>query len=321
MKYKLQIGITLLGALLIVYLGTFFLKRSYNVFTGNVFYYKIFFKDVNGLKKEDPVKVFGYEVGEVKEIILSDSGAIVRVEVYQPLVLHSDVTAEIQIKEILTGKQVVIYPGTSPKKFSQEQIIRGISNHDFSKLTSKFGKIAEAIPEQSVVNVFERIDTLTQALVKLTRILNKDNTEKTIDLLNENLKMLLQIEKDIYKYQTFGTLKKLGNFTDSLQNFLLLTRSTLQKTNLLLDTLSNHSDKMVFTLKTLPLTLQKTNVLLTDLHSLIREDETLLAKLTKDKKLVKDLERLLQKTEKTLDLINNDELKIGLKFSRKKKKK
>ncbi len=321
MKYKVKIGITILVALLIVYVGTLFLKKSYHQLTGKVFSYKIFFRNVNGLKKEDPVKIFGYEVGKVTRIELADTGALVFIEVFQELPLKADATAEIQIKEVLTGKQLVIYPGKSPEKFPENTVIQGISNYDFSMLTSKFGKIADAIPEHSVVKVFERIDTLTEALVKLTQAINKEKTEKTFSLLNRNLEMLLQIQKDIYKYNAFKTFEKMGKLTDSLETFLTLTRKTLRKTNRFLDTLDNNSENLTLTLKILPRTLERTNLLLSEMQKLMTKDSTMFSLFMRDPKIVGDLERLLQKTEKTLDLINQDKLKIGLKLFGKKKKK
>ncbi len=321
MKYKVKIGITILVALLIVYVGTLFLKKSYHQLTGKVFSYKIFFRNVNGLKKEDPVKIFGYEVGKVTRIELADTGALVFIEVFQELPLKADATAEIQIKEVLTGKQLVIYPGKSPEKFPENTVIQGISNYDFSMLTSKFGKIADAIPEHSVVKVFERIDTLTEALVKLTQAINKEKTEKTFSLLNRNLEMLLQIQKDIYKYNAFKTFEKMGKLTDSLETFLTLTRKTLRKTNRFLDTLDNNSENLTLTLKILPRTLERTNLLLSEMQQLMTKDSTMFSLFMRDPKIVGDLERLLQKTEKTLDLINQDKLKIGLKLFGKKKKK
>jgi phospholipid/cholesterol/gamma-HCH transport system substrate-binding protein len=97
----------------------------------------LLFDDVRGLQAGDPVVVRGLQKGEVESIHLKNRNVEVRIWFEPDVRLYTDFRAVIEIKELMGGKQVVLYPGQSGKQPDYSDLYRGEVQADFNSLFSQ----------------------------------------------------------------------------------------------------------------------------------------------------------------------------------------
>ncbi len=101
----------ILGSILILYLTIAWAKQIH-WFARKTNVYWIEFENVNGLKTTDPVLMRGVEIGSVLSFQIQKQKVAVQIQVKEEFPVPQGSIAEIQIKEILGGKQVSIEPGS-----------------------------------------------------------------------------------------------------------------------------------------------------------------------------------------------------------------
>ena len=127
----LFVSLALIGLILGVAWGKnlqFFSKRQHLT---------LLFDNVRGLQTGDPVVVRGLQKGEVESIHLTNRNVKVRIWFDSGVRLYTDFRAVIETKEIMGGKQVVLYPGQSGKQPDYSDLYRGEVQADFNSLFSQ----------------------------------------------------------------------------------------------------------------------------------------------------------------------------------------
>lgn len=162
MKQNLRVGFVFLGALLLLYLILVWGKQS--LWLQSFATYKVHFENVNGLKIADPVLIRGLQVGSVQNIVIRDTFCEVTIQITPDFPLPDQTTAEIQIKELLAGKQLVLFPKGNTLLKPNEPI-QGKPTFDFSIGLSEVGNLffsikKDFIDNQKITEIMKRIDTL-----------------------------------------------------------------------------------------------------------------------------------------------------------------
>ena len=81
-------------------------------------YYQIFaeFNSIAGLKLGAPVEIAGVRIGEVSDVVLKDTSALVTLQVEDGIFLREDDIAAIRTKGIIGDRYIKISPGGSEDK-------------------------------------------------------------------------------------------------------------------------------------------------------------------------------------------------------------
>jgi phospholipid/cholesterol/gamma-HCH transport system substrate-binding protein len=140
----IKVGIFLTLVLVIFVFGQLWLLR-FNVGREG-FYLNIFYDDVSGLTKGDPVRVYGIKKGKVMSMEMKRDGVLVRVWIERSVVLKEDATASIQDVAMISGtKTIVIKPGVSDKHLDISETLQGAPNRGLS--TVEVGGITEQVED------------------------------------------------------------------------------------------------------------------------------------------------------------------------------
>jgi phospholipid/cholesterol/gamma-HCH transport system substrate-binding protein len=191
------------------------------------------FEDVRGLEKGDPVVVRGTDQGTVESVRLGSGYTEVRLLVREDIDLYSDVQVNIESRELLGGKQVVIYPGSSGDFFDLNRVIYGELSGDMGMVLARvdnlllkadsvlvqFGSLIQQKPWSKVLNNIEEttgevkgilrenrsgLQSTVNSLEEIVRTVKEDSTaerlgrvvvelDSTIDIIKM---MVLRIEKE-----------------------------------------------------------------------------------------------------------------------------
>ena len=191
------------------------------------------FEDVRGLQKGDPVVVRGTDQGTVESVTLDSGYTEVRLLVREDISLYSDVQVNIESRELLGGKQVVIYPGSSGESFDLKRVIYGELSGDMGMVLARvdnlllkadsvlvqFGSLIQQKPWSKVLHNIEEttgeakgilrenrsgLQSTVNSLEEIVRTVKEDSTaerlgrvvvelDSTIDIIKM---MVLRIEKE-----------------------------------------------------------------------------------------------------------------------------
>jgi ABC-type transporter Mla subunit MlaD len=162
MKREIKVGLTLIVGILLFYLVIAWVKRS-GFFAPDQQGYVLVFEQVNGLLKGDPVVVRGYPSGRVVDIRPDARQVWVEVDLDRNITLLEDAYAEIQIKELMGGKQVAIWPGERGAVLAENAQIPGRTSLDFSTAFSRFGQVLEQFSPEQMDVWRSGLDSLGQA--------------------------------------------------------------------------------------------------------------------------------------------------------------
>ena len=131
-KIEIIVGLFVSVAVLGLILGVVWGKNFQ--FFSNRQHLNLLFDNVRGLETGDPVVVRGLERGGVERINLNDQDVEVRIWFEPDVRLYSDFYAIIETKEIMGGKQITLYPGTSGKPAVITDPVKGEVQGDFNSL-------------------------------------------------------------------------------------------------------------------------------------------------------------------------------------------
>jgi phospholipid/cholesterol/gamma-HCH transport system substrate-binding protein len=188
-----KVGIFLTVVFLIFVIGQLWLLR-FNIGKAG-FHLNIFYDDVAGLTKGDPVRVYGINKGKVMSIDMKGNGVLVRVWIENDVVLREDARAMIQDVAMISGtKTIVIHPGVSDKLFRLSDTLQGAPNRGLS--TVEIGGITEQI--EDLLSAIKGgtdgsegpFDRLSSTLKELELFLkeNRKEIKKSIESGGKNLK-------------------------------------------------------------------------------------------------------------------------------------
>ena len=140
----LKVGIFLTVIFVIFIVGQLWLLR-FNIGREG-FYLNIFYDDVSGLKRGDPVRVFGIKKGKVMSMEMEKDGVLVKVWIENSVVLRKDARAWIQDVAMISGtKTLVVNPGISDSLLNVLDTLQGAPNRGLS--TVEVGGITEQLED------------------------------------------------------------------------------------------------------------------------------------------------------------------------------
>jgi len=226
---SLKVGIVITLTLLIIFFVIVFSGGIKSVFTNRILLY-VSIVDVKGLRPGAPVRIAGVDVGEVKEIKLSQQhGTVVKISVDREILnfLKSDATAIVQTLGLLGDKYLELSPGQSKESFEPSQFIYGFPQTEIrdiiattvtvmNKIDGLIGKV------DSLIKKFEQSEGTIPKLIKDPSLYNNLNAvAMELKKLTEEIKHgslgMLSRDKELYSNIT-NTVKNLEEFSNKISS-------------------------------------------------------------------------------------------------------
>lgn len=309
---EVRIGLTVLLGLLLVYL-TIAWARRIHLFAPEVYSYDIRFDTVDGLMTGDVVNMRGYPAGRVTGIFPQQQYVRVTVALDQHVTLYPDAQAEIQIKEIMGGKQISLLPGQEGQPLPPGSVIEGRTSLDFASSFSQVGKLLSEFDQGTLNETAARLDRITQQVEAI--LLNIDpaatgrivrNLEQSTTRLNE-LTRPLDAQRIDHTWQQIDTL--LVQVGGTLRRFDRLGRMAEEDGLPRADSL----------LRQLSQSLTLINALATDAQALtatLDNRETLLGQVLHDPALPRRVDTLVNNLNATLRQIQERKIIVGFRVKK-----
>lgn len=303
MKNSYKIGLVFIGSLVLLYLAILWGTQSH-VFRSHFLTYYIDFENVNGLKVSDPVLIRGFEVGKVSNIELKNDFCRVEVSIERSYPLKNQTQAEIQIRELLSGKQLVLFPHGN-EDLPNGSILKGSQTFDFSYALSKIGKFIQWAENQNidyqkfnfwvlkVDSLFQNSDFL-KIPNQISRVLN--HFEQVMGQVQQ--KQLIS-KLDSVTAQLHILLNHLDITQKNFDDLLVSSKPLIHKTDttfIQLDSVLVQSQKLLFKLNE---TMEKIQNQSTTLNALIYKEE-----------FYQDIQKTLENLNKTLDHVREKRIRV-----------
>jgi len=289
-KNELKIGWLILLAVVIVFGFMSWLKRkSLTVSYENR---EVLFYDISGLRKGDPVTVFGREAGYVsgfRQPGLDTTGWIVWIRLDPEIKLNPNVRAILKLREITGGRVIDLIPLQQNGAYI-DRLIRGETAWDAGMALKEIQPAIKLLTDSSLLYILKNTETISQALASgawESRMQNIDNTLVLTQSVLSQMHILLSERKpevsipllvlDIRNsfVQIDETLKTIKPFLNqdrlvAFDSMLLTINATLAEAQILM----NQSQSIIENLKSEQGSL--VNVLLKDTSLPLKIDSSLL---------------------------------------------
>ncbi len=200
-RTEVLVGATILGALVLVVVGTLWLKGK--KFGSEDVDVRARFREVGLLAPGNDVKMRGVPVGKVKSVELEPSGEAVAVVMTIKNGIHfpKDPVVLLSPSSMFGDWQAEIFPRSAFPQYDyldspDRRVLPGYTLPDMSRLTSVADQIARnlavltdrfgiAFTEETAMNIREAIDNIQDVSAKLTSLVGAQ--QKTIDAVTGNL--------------------------------------------------------------------------------------------------------------------------------------
>ena len=313
MKREIKVGLTVVLAIFLLYFIILWAKRI-DFFAPDEKIYTIGFEQVSGLMEGDPVNVRGVTLGRVEDILPRQEIVEVRISISASYPLYTDARAEIQLKELMGGKQVTIYPGTNGTAIGSNSVIPGRSSMDFSTSFSAFGQMFEGIDINRVGKIMDRFDQLAGRLEEMLGKIDPNSIDRLLSgaeaSTNYLQKMLRESEQEQLPQKLSQTIHKTNELLTAAGSMLEEVEIFMQKADSL-------------TLPKLDQTFASVNQLLDQLSGLetllngLENENGLVNRLINDQQLSQQLDTTLLNLNKVLKQIHSERIIVG--FTKKRR--
>ncbi|RMG19367.1 MAG: MCE family protein [Bacteroidetes bacterium] len=309
MNREVKVGLTVMAALLLLYLALAWVNRVH-LFAPEEQSYELHFSHIAGLLEGDPVYYRGYHVGRVQRIEPQQEVVKVFVAVDKRIQLYEGAYAEIQLKELMSGKQVALYAGSGATPLASGAVIPGKASLDFSTGFSQLTDIASGLPPERILRILEQADTVMYSLKNLLAALDPQTVARSMDHIQGSTAELYQLSRQIRQQNLLGRLDSLlaggQHFMQQAGESLAgIDRLTTQLQGAHIDSLLLHLDQMAL----------QGQVLMQEVDSLLqqaRQQQSLAGKILLDPAFAQQIDSTLYYFDVVLKQIRNEKLYISL---------
>lgn len=305
-KYSaLKVGVFVAFAIILV-IGTIFWAKSFYLSKGTR-NCKVYFTNVTGLKKGDPVLVNGVRKGKVIEFDLEGDSVLVEFSIEEDIKINIDYRIEIIATELLGGKMLNITLGKEKQEIDYNVPMIGSSMNDMMALVGTVSDLAGDI-KVLIGNFNKATIDLEKVLTNVNEIIGDPNTKKNfkstignIEIVSRNLNSLIAENRVSLKNiadKTSVTIDKFGSTLENVNEIVDDTKPELKSTFKDVQSLTEKVNTLV----------ENLNVLVTD----ITEQKSGVGKFIYDDKFFDNLNNTLIEIEKLTKKIREDGVKINL---------
>ena len=280
-----------------------FFKQGYIIHAG--------FKNVQELKKGDPVKMAGVEIGRVESIRLVDTQARVSMKIEGKHQIKTDSKATIKFAGLMGQNFVSIEGGTpTAPRIEPGGFIEAGSQPDLSELMAKLQNVASGVEGLTKSFSAENLSTL---IGPMNDFLRQNSTNLTA-ILSNTANVSFQISQgrgsvgrliydDTFYNTTMATVSSLQAAGSQAQSFLTEARGMLGKAGGLLDEVSTGQGTIGRLIKEDKLYVQTAEAMdnLNQILQKMNRGEGTVGKLINDETFLKNARMTLQKVDKATE--------------------
>lgn len=245
---------------------------------------KISFNNVAGLEIGDNVTVNGVRKGFVKSMKVESSSVLVTVTVDGDVDLREDALFTLNMLDLMGGKRIEIFPGTSELKLNTEKVHTGEFLSDIPTVMAAFGPVQ---------------DDLTSLLKDIRITLTSMNSYLTDEQMERDIKISL-------RNLAIASEKLNQMINENREGVKTLTQNTVELTDEAKEFIRNNKDELSASVSKVKEVLQNTDILLAKLNKLAEdtvEKENTLGKLLYDERIANDLKSSLEQLNKLTKIL------------------
>ena len=187
-KTEIRVGLTVLVGIL-VFIWILGWAKNFSI-KSNEHFIKVRFTNVSGLEIGDQVTVNGMRKGYVKEMLVEPNNVLVELSIDNDVQLKEDASFAISMLDLMGGKKIEVFPGTSSQVYDNSKISEGTFYADVPSVMSLFGSV-----QDDLVTVLKDVKISLHSLNKyLTdEKLNADvkKSLSNLSLLTEKLNVMI----------------------------------------------------------------------------------------------------------------------------------
>lgn len=292
-KTEIRVGLTVLVGIL-VFIWILGWAKNFSI-KSNEHVVKVRFTNVSGLEIGDQVTVNGLRKGYVKEMIDEPNNVLVELAIENDVQLKEDASFAISMLDLMGGKKVEVFPGSSTTSYDNSKISEGKFYADVPSVMSLFGSV-----QDDLVTVLKDVKV---SLHSLNKYLTDDKLSADVKKSMTNLSLLTE-KLNVMLSENRNDLRSLT------QNAVELTETS----NKLLSSNKENIDQLFVDLK---IVVQKSDTLLSDLNNLTKEtmnQQNNVGKLLYDENVINDLKQTLKQvnelTSILIDQLKNDGVNV-----------
>ena len=140
-KTEIRVGLTVLIGIL-VFIWILGWAKNFSI-KSNEHFVKVRFTNVSGLEIGDQVTVNGMRKGYVKEMLVEPNNVLVELSIENDVQLKEDATFAISMLDLMGGKKIEVFPGTSLNTYDNKKISEGKFYADIPSVMSLFGSVQD----------------------------------------------------------------------------------------------------------------------------------------------------------------------------------
>ena len=320
MRKDVKIGLTVLAGVVALYLALTWAK-SMHFFSTSQQKFTIHFDDVSGLKEGDQVMVYGYPSGNVQRIKLVKGGVDVVVGMDKEVELYADATAEVQVKELLGGKQIALRPGEAAEKWPQGQTIPGTTSLDFAGIFSRIGKLTDIVEDIDFDTLLNNINKVVGVLAEIGEEFDTLDMGGMLTNLQNSAQSLDNILSDADRRQL---IRKVDNSLSRIDGLASKATTTLESVTQLTDHINAQTMPVADTMLTQVTGMlddaEEMMVTLRDLMAQMKNPNTIAGRILYDPEMNKEMDFTLDNLNKTLEHLRTKKVYVTMTLGKKQRK-
>ena len=236
-RTELKVGIAVvIGIILFIWILSW--AKSFSL-SGSQKSIQVRFKNVSGLEIGDEVSINGVKKGEVEKFTIQGENVIVKLSLENDTHLQEDAIFRIAMLDLMGGKKVEIYPGSSDEAIDYSKLQAGTYTADIASVMAMVGDVQDDLntsikdikitlnalnnyltDKQLHEDIKNSVGNLSEASKKLNLMMdeNRESLKKLIinsSELSEEAKNFLTKNKDDLS-NSFSQMKKLLEETNAL---------------------------------------------------------------------------------------------------------
>jgi phospholipid/cholesterol/gamma-HCH transport system substrate-binding protein len=292
-KTEIRVGLTVLAGIL-VFIWILGWAKNFSI-KSNEQVVKVRFINVAGLEIGDQVTVNGLRKGYVKEMTVEPNNVLVELSIENDVKLKEDASFAISMLDLMGGKKVEVFPGSSQTAYDNSKVSEGTFYADIPSVMSLFGSV-----QDDLVTVLKDVKVSLQSLNKY---LTDDKLSTDVKTSMTNLSLL--------------TDKLNVMLSENRNDIRLLTQNAVELTETSSKLLSSNKENIDHLFADLKIVVQKSDTLLSDLNNLTKEtmnQQNNIGKLLYDENVINDLKQTLKQvnelTSILIDQLKNDGVNV-----------
>ena len=237
-KTEIRVGITVITGLLI-FLWILGWAKNFSL-VSNEKETTVIFKNVAGLEIGDNVTISGVRKGYVKDMQNRNDDVYVTISLDKDVKLNKDASFSVAMLDLMGGKRIEIFPGTSNEPFNFNEMHNGKFMSDIPYVMNMVGNMQKDIAS-SLKDIKITLNSLNSYLTDENLHKDVKNSVSNLSEITEKLNLILnENREDIRKLiensnALTGDAKKMINENkDNIASSLGSLKEVLQKTDTLL---------------------------------------------------------------------------------------